>query len=413
MFKLRVVQADFGDCLILEYGSAAEPRFMLIDGGPPDVFINDLAAELEAIAEAGGRLDLAAISHVDEDHITGVLDLFARLQEQRENGGHELIGVDGLWHNSFSKAIDPDGEVEPQFEALAGIAAPASAAAILGIGDGNRLRQLAIQLTVPLNEQFPDGLIRVEDAPDALEFGNLALQIVGPTQANLDELRTEWLAWLDEFGPALAGGDPKALANADNTIPNLSSVMFLATADDKTVLLTGDGRSDHLLKGLEARGLLDAEGRFHVDVLKVMHHGSDRNATKTFFKKVTADTYVLSANGNPDNPDLATLIWIVEAAKAQGRSIHIVFTNATPATRKLPQEYPPAEFGYRISMLPPGQHSLDASPRRLSGDLARSGRAQSTHRTVPGGHRYASSPSLTASAIPATAIASRIGVAGA
>ena len=71
-------------------------------------------------------------------------------------------------------------------------------------------------------------------------------------------------------------------------------------------------------KGSRPSGLLDAEGTFHVDVLKVMHHGSDRNATKTFFKRVTADTYVLSANGNPDNPDLATLIWIVESAKNAG-----------------------------------------------------------------------------------------------
>lgn len=358
MFHLRVVQANFGDCLILEYGSPAQPRFMLIDGGPADVFADDLKDELEAIATAGGRLDLAAISHVDEDHITGVLDLFAELLDQRTNGDPELIGIDGLWHNSFSKAIDPDGEIQPQFNALAGIASPASAAAILGVGEGNRLRQMALQLTIPLNAQFPDGLIRVDDAPDALEFDNLALRIVGPTQANLDVLRTDWLAWLDKFGPDLAGGNPQVMANADDSIPNLSSVMFLATADDKTVLLTGDGRSDHLLQGLEARGLLDAEGRFHVDVLKVMHHGSDRNATKTFFKKITADTYVLSANGHPDNPDLATLIWIVESAKAQNRSIHLVFTNETPATRKLPEEYPPAEFGYEVTTLQPGQHSI-------------------------------------------------------
>lgn len=358
MFSLRVVQANFGDCLILEYGSPAEPRFMLIDGGPADVFAEDLRAELETIATAGGRLDLAAISHVDEDHITGVLDLFATLLDQRTNGDPELIDIDGLWHNSFSKAIDPDGEIQPQFTALAGVASPASAAAMLGVGEGNRLRQLALQLAIPLNPQFPDGLICVDDAPATLQFGNLAVRIVGPTKANLDELRTEWLAWLDEFGPDLEAGNPQALANADKSIPNLSSVMFLATADGKTVLLTGDGRSDHLLQGLDTCGLLDGEGKFHVDVLKVMHHGSDRNATKTFFKKVTADTYVLSANGNPDNPDLATLIWIVEAAKSQDRPIHLVFTNETPATRKLPQEYPPAEFGYQVSVLPPGQHSI-------------------------------------------------------
>jgi hypothetical protein len=262
-------------------------------------------SELEAIAAADGLLDLVAISHVDEDHITGVLDLFALLQDQRTNGDAELIGVDGVWHNSFSTTVDPDGEIEPQFNALRRMnraAAPASAAALFGIGEGNRLRQLALQLDTPLNEQFAGSLIRVEDAPDPLEFDNLTLRIVGPTQANLDELQTDWLEWLDEFGPDLASGNPLLMANADNSVPNLSSVMFLATADDKTVLFTGDGRSDHLLQGLEARGLLAADGTLHVDVLKVMHHGSDRNATRTFFKRVTADTYVLSANGTRTIP---------------------------------------------------------------------------------------------------------------
>jgi hypothetical protein len=228
----------------------------------------------------------------------------------------------------------------------------------MGIGEGNRVRQLAAQLQIPLNENFASDLICVDDAPDAREFGNLTLQIVGPTRANLDELRREWLEWLDRFGPDLASGNPFLMANADTSVPNLSSVMFLAAADGKTVLFTGDGRSDHLLAGLTASGLLPDEGQLHVDVLKVMHHGSDRNATRKFFKTVTADTYVISANGHPDNPDLATLIWIVETAKSQDREISLVFTNETTAVRKLPKEYPPADYGYQMTVLPPGQDSI-------------------------------------------------------
>lgn len=56
-------------------------------------------------------------------------------------------------------------------------------------------------------------------------------------------------------------------------------------------------------------------GRAHFDVIKAPHHGSDRNIKKTFFRKVTADRHILSANGRDGNPDLATLIWLVEAAK--------------------------------------------------------------------------------------------------
>lgn len=54
MLRLRVVQAEFGDCLILEYGTPAQWRFMLIDGGPPDVYERHLRGELQASRPAAG-----------------------------------------------------------------------------------------------------------------------------------------------------------------------------------------------------------------------------------------------------------------------------------------------------------------------------------------------------------------------
>jgi hypothetical protein len=73
---------------------------------------------------------------------------------------------------------------------------------------------------------------------------------------------------------------------------------------------------------------------------------------------VTAATYVASANGKNDNPDLATLIWIVEAAHDAERQIRIVATNRTPSIEKLVQEYDPAEYGYEIDIMAPGAHSV-------------------------------------------------------
>ena len=87
-------------------------------------------------------------------------------------------------------------------------------------------------------------------------------------------------------------------------------------------------------------------------MLKVPHHGSDRNATRGFFRAVTADTYIVSANGHPDNPDLATLIWIVESNREQGRQSRIIFTNETVSVRKLREEYPPATYGYDLDVMP-------------------------------------------------------------
>jgi len=37
MFKVHALQAAFGDSLILEFGTSAQKRFVLIDGGPDGV----------------------------------------------------------------------------------------------------------------------------------------------------------------------------------------------------------------------------------------------------------------------------------------------------------------------------------------------------------------------------------------
>jgi hypothetical protein len=364
MFKLRVLQAEFGDCLILEYGTPQSPRYLLVDGGPEETYVRHLAPELGAIEQAGGALDLVVLSHVDNDHTIGLLDFVSDLEQRRANNQPATIGGSALWHNSFSNTIGAGTDIEPRLRtmlATAGAAATvmaATGAAVTGIGEGNTLRRKALTLSYELNKGFANDLICVDDAPAPATLGNLTLDVVGPTRVNLDELKREWREWLDKHEAAVGSGDPKVAANADRSVPNLSSIMFLAEADQKRLLLTGDGRSDHLLQGLGQAGFLGQDGSLHVDVLKVAHHGSDRNATKRFFRTVTADTYVLSANGKDGNPDLATLIWIVEAAKDQNRPIELVATNETPSIAKLRDEYDPQEFGYSTTVLQPGAHSL-------------------------------------------------------
>ena len=49
MFRFHVVQAEFGDCFLLEYGATAKPHFTLIDGGPPSNFDTNLKGVLEAL----------------------------------------------------------------------------------------------------------------------------------------------------------------------------------------------------------------------------------------------------------------------------------------------------------------------------------------------------------------------------
>jgi hypothetical protein len=82
----------------------------------------------------------------------------------------------------------------------------------------------------------------------------------------------------------------------------------LARSGKRTLLLTGDARSDDILAGLADAGLLtDGGPPLEVDVLKLPHHGSVRNIDKPIFERVRARHYVISANGRDGNPESKTL----------------------------------------------------------------------------------------------------------
>jgi hypothetical protein len=360
MFKLHVVQAQFGDCLILEYGTPKKPRFILVDGGPPGNYKADVALAMDEILGASGKLDLVVLSHIDNDHIVGVLDLFAALESDAVSERELRLKVAGLWHNSFGRSIDPSGDIAQRIQSLMMIAnmtkapMPLAADAFYGAKEGNRLRLMARKLGIPVNKGFKDDIILVETAKP-VKFGSLELRIAGPNRANLQSLRKDWLVWLEQAEAKM--DNPSSAAMADASIPNLSSIVVLAECNGKTLLLTGDARGDHIIDGLKV-AKLSKNGKLHVDVLKVQHHGSERNTTRAFFDAITADTYVLSANGRYGNPDYATLKWIVESAHDDGRSITLVITNETDATKALQKTLNPSTFGYKMVTLSSNEHSI-------------------------------------------------------
>jgi hypothetical protein len=127
--------------------------------------------------------------------------------------------------------------------------------------------------------------------------------------------------------------------------------MFLIEGKSRKILFTGDGSGDDIIKVLKRNTMLDKQGQFHVDILKVPHHGSDRNVSPEFFNTVIADYYVISANGNDDNPSIDTLKRIIESGNKRKKSKKIVFTNNTPNIVKIIKEYPQKKYNYECIFL--------------------------------------------------------------
>jgi hypothetical protein len=392
MFDLHVVQALYGDCLLLEYGDERQPHFLLVDGGPATVYLEHLRPLLLAIAGRGGRLDQVVLTHADDDHVIGLVDLFAELRLGQTQGQASLIPVDAVWMNSFAfdAAVAPSlahivipnlpqpaaaavDDAEPGIRTsppaplrpLAAVEDAEHLAPLYGVAEGMDMRELLARLQLPVNHGFPGDLVTLDAAPPELALHGLNITLVGPAKANIDRLRREWQAWLAAHRPPEgAQALPDAAENydrkisPDQSIPNRSSIMFVAEYGGRRVLLTGDGRGSDVVRGLVRRGLMAKDGVYHVDVMKVPHHGSARNASRKFFSQVTADVYVLSANGKDGNPDMPTLAWMVQAIKEQRRTARIVATNPTPTLVQMTQEFPPALYGYTLEVLEAGQHAF-------------------------------------------------------
>jgi hypothetical protein len=76
---------------------------------------------------------------------------------------------------------------------------------------------------------------------------------------------------------------------------------------------------------LEEAGLMDDEGKIELDVLKMPHHGSEHNVAPEYFQRIRARHYVISADGEHDNPDISTLKMISEARPDDAFTIHLTY----------------------------------------------------------------------------------------
>ena len=88
--KLNLFPALNGDCILVEY---VEYRYILIDGGYVDTYKTYLLPRLIEIAANGGVIDVIVVTHIDSDHISGIIKLF---EEDKLP-----ISIGEIWYNGY------------------------------------------------------------------------------------------------------------------------------------------------------------------------------------------------------------------------------------------------------------------------------------------------------------------------
>jgi beta-lactamase superfamily II metal-dependent hydrolase len=310
IFSLEALEARHGDALILHWGTQAAPKTLVIDGGPPGVWDRSLRPRLEELRQErgdGGALlvELLMVSHIDDDHIAGVIELLEELADAWEADEAAPWVIERLWHNAFD---DVTGGVAPQ---------SLPAAYVARVNQGRKVRDLARKLQLAVNGISKPLVMTRGGTRPSMKLHGLKLTVLSPHEERIDALRADWKKH-----------PPKKAVPAefvDDAVYNLSSIVCLAELGKQKMLLTGDARGDDVLAGLPKDAL-------HVDVFKLPHHGSDRNVSTEMFRRITADWYIVSGDGKYGNPEPATLAMIKEARGSDKYTL--VFTNMTPAVKK-------------------------------------------------------------------------------
>ncbi|MGA7213023.1 MAG: hypothetical protein WBX20_02350 [Terrimicrobiaceae bacterium] len=361
IFSLEVRRARKGDCLLLHFGSKDDPGLMMIDGGPTGVYKPHLKPRLEQLRTARGLshqdslpVDLLMVSHIDDDHIRGILDLTKEMVEAQDERRPQMLRVLSLWHNSFDDIIgNKPEELTAAFRSQFGATAASGelpADAIIEVGDrpeitqdvvvdnlkvlasieqGYRLRIDAEKLDFPRNPEFGGKLILATGGTGGgIDMGKgLTFTVVGPMQPEVDALRKQHDKWLRALKAKGKQPAEALAAYVDKSVPNLSSLVMVAEAEGKRMLLTGDARGDKIIEGLQLAGILDAGGgsTMHVDLIKVPHHGSSNNLERNFFERITADHYVFSGDGEYGNPERKALEMLLDARGSAEFTVHLTY----------------------------------------------------------------------------------------
>ena len=244
--KIHMFPARNGDCILVE----TPFRNILIDGGYADTYHNSLKPYLLSRLDSY-VLDLVIVTHIDQDHIVGIIALLENEDFIR------CSGIKFIVFNRFNRAL-------------------------VSYGQGNKLDWLIRQRDILLIESYYKHYGTVNDTLASQNIpihffskskrkllhheihsnSKIFITFLLPNEAQLERLMSEWKKY-NQCKPSRT-----------SEITNKSSIVCLIEfADDEkatAILLTGDGYINDIDKELKNLRMENMK----LDCIKLPHHAS-------------------------------------------------------------------------------------------------------------------------------------------
>jgi beta-lactamase superfamily II metal-dependent hydrolase len=311
--SFKMLKAYNGDCIVIRCNNEQGNEInILIDGGTSSTFDYSLKKEIKELK----FIDLIILTHIDSDHIGGLIRFF-------KNSIINRIEVKNIWVN-FPDIIEiPSGEK-------------------ISFGQAKTLESL-------IKEKMPNAIINnyIHSENGTLFFEGIEITIISPTKEILTTLYNSWPRIkesekeLDESKTNISKDNgltnDKHLSKLNkipfkpdkstfNDLINASSIAIILESADLKLLLLADSRPEIIEKYLIEN--YSTEKKLKVDYVKVSHHGSKNNTSQEMLNYIDCDNYIISTNGgaskhkHPSRETIARIVYNENRCFKTKRYIH-------------------------------------------------------------------------------------------
>lgn len=339
--RIEIIPACAGDCFLIEF--VKEDYRILIDGGYVETYHKHLKKILLELAKQGKVIDLLVITHIDSDHIGGIQ---AFLQENGNAGNPTIINVKDVWYNAFPHMYINEVKKQPIPYIIKEILN--SSLAIqnidhgrqdISVAQGDTVTKLLVEGQYNWNNMWSGKSVSLKNGIQKNLTDKIKCTLLNPNEERLQELAQFWISKLkntvknfvvcddilyseafecyflhnEQFQHEVAQKDIAFTENkrvdwnywlnawsgrTDESKTNRSSIAFLLEYDGIKMLFSGDCPIQLFREQLPEE----------IDIVKLPHHGSEKNISAEFIRSTKVSYYLLSTNGTKhDHPSKAVI----------------------------------------------------------------------------------------------------------
>lgn len=292
MLKIHIIDAGHGDCIFLDF----EHTKILVDCGPKKIKIRrNVIATLNHVLGANKKIDLAIVTHNDDDHIGGFKSLLEQGIKIEKMIFNSLGDIPHIINSEVSQvSFKQDNELRKKLLEDKSI----KLETLTRVDESIEINEIKITAITPTLEAL-ESLMKAYEA-DEIKKGEKDLVVTQISNHNKDE--TPLIECINNIQQS------NDIFINDISKPNKSSVSIIIEYKDFRGLFLADAHAEDIVDGIKEKGYENTQ----FSVTKLSHHGSEKNTSTELLEVIGKTEYILCADkskhNHPNNLTLARIL---------------------------------------------------------------------------------------------------------